>query len=215
METGLGLFLFWAVVISLTGVMSPGPMTAATIAKGYSDKNAGALIAVGHAVIEIPLIAAIYLGVGHLIDFPYAMKAIHIAGGLMLFYLGFRMFRSAGNAVGEIGGLPTSSLVTGIVITGTNPGFYIWWVALGANLIVGNISVGNVTIGGAATFGLVGVLMFALVHWCCDLAWYEFLSVGTFKSRKWWTPKVQKIVFSVCAFVLIGFGVWFCISAFL
>ncbi|GAH55236.1 unnamed protein product, partial [marine sediment metagenome] len=62
METSLGLFLFSAVGISLTGVMLPGPLTAATIAKGYGDKNAGALIAVGHAVIEIPLIAAIYLG---------------------------------------------------------------------------------------------------------------------------------------------------------
>jgi len=60
METGLGLFLVSAVGISLTGVMLPGPMTAATIAKGYSDRNAGALIAIGHAVIEIPLIVAIY-----------------------------------------------------------------------------------------------------------------------------------------------------------
>ena len=215
METGLGLFLLVAVVISLTGVMSPGPMTAATIAKGYSNKNAGAWIAVGHAVIEIPLILAIYLGFGQIIDFPYVIKVIHIAGGLMLFYLGFRMFRTADNAVGEIEGLPTSSLVTGIVFTGANPGFYMWWVALGTNLIVGNVSVGNVTIAGAATFGLIGVVSFALIHWLCDLAWCEFLSASTFKSRHWWTRKIRRIVFSICAFVLIGFGVWFCISLFL
>ena len=42
METNLGLFLLSAVGISLTGVMLPGPLTAATIAKGYGDKNAGA-----------------------------------------------------------------------------------------------------------------------------------------------------------------------------
>jgi hypothetical protein len=45
--------------------------------------------------------------------------------------------------------------------------------------------------------------------------WSEFLSVGTFESRRWWTEKVQRIVFSVCASLLAGFGVWFCISAFL
>lgn len=204
METNLGLFLLSAVGISLTGVMLPGPLTAATIAKGYGDKNAGALIAVGHAVIEIPLIAAIYLGLGHLIGSPQVVKVIYVVGGLMLFYLGFRVFRTAGDAAGEIGGLPASSLVTGIVFTGANPGFYIWWVTIGMVLIVGAIK-----------FGLIGIVLFTVVHWLCDLAWYEVLSAGTFRSRKWWTQKVRKIVFSGCAFVLIGFGVWFCISAFL
>ena len=204
METSLGLFLLSAAGISLTGVMLPGPLTAATIAKGYGDKNAGALIAVGHAVIEIPLIAAIYLGLGHLIGSPQVVKVIYVVGGLMLFYLGFRVFRTAGDAGGEIGGLPTSSLVTGIVFTGANPGFYIWWVTIGMVLIVGAIN-----------FGLIGIVLFTVVHWLCDLAWYEVLSVGTFKSGKWWTQKVRRIVFNGCAFVLIGFGVWFCISAFL
>jgi threonine/homoserine/homoserine lactone efflux protein len=215
METNLGLFLLSAVGISLTGVMLPGPMTAATIAKGYSDKHAGAWIAAGHAVIEIPLIVAIYLGFGHLINLPYVVKVIRITGGLMLVYLGFRMFRTAGNTSSQVSGLPSSSLVTGIVLTGANPGFYIWWVFVGTNLIVGNVSVGNITIGAAATFGLIGVVSFALAHWCCDLAWSEFLSVGTFESRRWWTQKVQRIVFSVCALILTGFGVWFCLSAFL
>jgi len=204
METSLGLFLLSAVGISLTGVMLPGPLTAATIAKGYGDKNAGALIAVGHAVIEIPLIAAIYLGLGHLIGSPQVVKVIYVVGGLMLFYLGFRVFRTAGDAVGEIGGLPTSSLVTGIVFTGANPGFYIWWVTIGMVLIVGAIK-----------FGLIGIVLFTVVHWLCDLAWYEVLSAGTFKSRQWRAQKVRRVVFSGWAFVLIGFGVWFCISAFL
>ena len=203
MERELGLFLLSVAGISLTGVMMPGPMTAATIAKGYSDRNAGALIAVGHAVIEIPLIAAIYLGFGHFFSSPQAVQVTHIVGGLMLFYLGFRMFRTAGNAVGEIGGLPTSSLITGIVVTGTNPAFYVWWMTVGMALIVN-----------AADFGFSGIVLLTLVHWPCDLAWYEFLSVGTFKSRKWWTQKVQRIVFSACASMLIGFGIWFCIRAF-
>ena len=64
METKLGLFLLSTAGISLTGIMLPGLLTAATISKGYSGKNAGVLIAIGHAVIEIPLIAAIYFGFG-------------------------------------------------------------------------------------------------------------------------------------------------------
>ena len=208
METSLGLFLLSAAGISLTGVMLPGPMTAATIAKGYSDKHAGAWIAAGHAVVEVPIIAVIYaviyFGFEHFIDSPQVKMGIYLAGGLMLLYLGFRMFRATHETLGAVGGLPASSLVTGIVITGTNPAFYMWWATAGAVLITG-----------AARFGLVGVILLAVVHLPCDLVWSEFLSIGTFGSRRWWTQKVQRIVFGVCALVLVGFGVWFCLSAFL
>jgi threonine/homoserine/homoserine lactone efflux protein len=203
METSLGLFLLSAAGISLSGVMLPGPLTAATIVKGYSDKHAGAWITAGHAVIEIPLITVIYF-VGHFIDSPQVEKGIYLVGGLMLLYLGFRMFRATGDAAGVVSGLPASSLVTGIVITGTNPGFYAWWAILGTALVTG-----------AAKFGPAGVILFTLVHLPCDLAWSEFLSVGTFESRRWWTQKVRRIVFSVCALILAGFGIWFCLSAFL
>jgi len=208
METSLGLFLLSAAGISLTGVMLPGPMTAATIAKGYSDKHAGAWIAAGHAVIEIPIIAVIYaviyFGFEHSIDLPQVKMGIYLAGGLMLLYLGFRMFRATGDATDKVAGLPASSLVTGIVITGTNPTFYIWWATVGIALVAS-----------AAMFGLVGVILFTIVHLPCDFAWSEFLSLSTFKSRRWWTQKVRRIVFSVCASVLAGFGFWFCLSAFL
>jgi threonine/homoserine/homoserine lactone efflux protein len=125
-------------------------------------------------------------------------------GGLVLLYLGFRMFRGTRDTHGAVGGLPASPFVTGIVITGTNPSFYIWWLTAGAVLIAG-----------AAKFGLVGVILLAVVHLPSDFVWSEFLSVGTFESRRWWTEKVQRIVFSVCALILAGFGVWFCLSAFL
>jgi len=208
MEAGLGLFLLSAAGISLTGVMLPGPMTAATIAKGYSDRHAGARIAAGHAIVEIPIIAVIYaviyFGFEHFINTPRVEMGIYLAGGLMLLYLGFRMFRATGAATEAVGGLPASSLVTGIVITGTNPAFYIWWATVGTALVIG-----------AAKFGLTGVILFTIVHLPCDLAWSEFISVSTYESRRWWTQKVRKIVFRVCALVLAGFGVWFCLSALL
>jgi len=189
--------------ISLTGVMFPGPVTAVTVAKGYSHKHAGASIAVGHAVVEIPLISAIYLGLSHFMNSARVMDIIYVVGGLMLFYLGFRMFRNIGDRPGEIGGLPGNSVVAGIVITGTNSAFYMWWVTLGVALVVG-----------AAKYGLAGLLLFAAVHGLCDLAWLEVLSVSTFKSRNWWTYGVQRVVFRLCALVLVGFGMWFLVSAF-
>ena len=58
----LPLFLGSVIAISLTGVMMPGPVTAVTIANGTRRKAAGALVAVGHGVIELPLIAVLYFG---------------------------------------------------------------------------------------------------------------------------------------------------------
>ena len=58
----MGVFLVQAVLISLTGVMAPGPITAVTIAKGSESKHAGAWIAIGHGVVEFPLMVLIFYG---------------------------------------------------------------------------------------------------------------------------------------------------------
>ena len=48
-------FLLSLAVISLSGVMMPGPMFAVTVAKSYKSRFAGIQIALGHAIVEIPL----------------------------------------------------------------------------------------------------------------------------------------------------------------
>lgn len=203
MTANLGLFLLSVAGISLSGVMMPGPLTAATITKGYRDKNAGILIALGHAVIELPLIALIYFGFAHYLASPEVKKVIGLAGGLMLVFMGSMMLRTIRKALGEAADLPYNSLITGIVMTGANPYFFLWWATIGIALIAG-----------AADFGILGLLLFTAVHWSCDLAWVQFISVSVFKTRHLWTQKVQRIIFGICALVLIGFGVWFCFSVF-
>jgi threonine/homoserine/homoserine lactone efflux protein len=203
MTASLGLFLLSAVGISLSGVMLPGPLTAATIAKGYREQNAGIFIALGHAVIELPLIALIYFGFAHFFASPDVKKVIGLAGGLMLVFMGLIVLRNIKKAVGEAADLPYNSLVTGIMMTGANPYFFLWWATIGVALIVT-----------AAGFGIWGLLIFAVVHWSCDLVWEQILSVTVFKTKHLWTQKVQRIVFATCALLLVGFGVWFCVSVF-
>jgi len=203
MTANLGLFLLSAAGISLSGVMMPGPLTAATIAKGYQDKNAGILIALGHAVIEFPLMALVYFGFAHFFTSPETKRVVSLAGGLMLGFLGLMMLRTIRKAPGEAADLPYNSFVTGIIMTGGNPYFFLWWATIGVALIAN-----------AADFGIWGLLLFAVVHWSCDLVWEQFVSVSVFKTRHLWTQKVQRIVFGVCALVLVGFGAWFCLSVF-
>ncbi len=61
-------FLLSAVAISLSGVMAPGPITAATLAAGARSRHAGAMIALGHAVVEMPLILLLVVGVGSFLE---------------------------------------------------------------------------------------------------------------------------------------------------
>src|SRR4030042_1351898 len=204
MDSSFGLFLLSAAGISLSGVMMPGPLTAATIAKGYREQNAGIFIALGHAVIELPLMALIYFGFAQFFASPEVKKVIGLAGGLMLIVMGLMVLRSMRKNLGESADLPYSPLVTGIMLTGANPYFFLWWATIGIALIIT-----------AAQFSIWGLLIFAVVHWSCDLAWEEVVSVSVFRTKHLWTQTVQRVVFGICAAALVGFGVWFCVSVFM
>ncbi len=201
MTESFGLFLLSAAGISLSGVMLPGPLTAATITKGYRNGNAGIFIALGHAVVEIPLMIAIYLGFARFFVYPQVKTAIGLMGGLMLIFMGLMVVRNLRSSQNSVIDLPYNSLVTGIVMTGANPYFFVWWATIGIALIAT-----------AAGFGILGLLTFAVVHWSCDLAWSEFISLSVFRTRHLWTRRIEIIVFGICASVLVGFGIWFCVS---
>jgi threonine/homoserine/homoserine lactone efflux protein len=204
MTQSLWLFLLSAAGISLSGVMLPGPLTAATIARGYNDKNAGAMIGVGHAIVEVPIIALIYFGFAAFIADPLVKMVTGLAGGALLVVMGLLIFFTFRKPLEGSAVLPYSSLVTGIVMTGGNPYFLLWWATIGVALV-----------SGAVAFGIYGLVLFTIVHLACDIAWEQVVSMTVFRTRHLWTPGVQKTVFSICAAVLIGFGVLYGVSVFL
>jgi len=203
MTQNLWLFLISAAGISLSGVMLPGPLTAATIAKGYNDKNAGVMIGIGHGIVEIPIIALIYFGFAAYLADPVVKMVTGVAGGLMLVVMGLLIFFTFRKPVEGASVMPYSPLVTGMVMTGGNPYIFLWWATIGVALIAG-----------AVTFGIYGLVLFTIVHLACDVAWDQMVSMTVFRTRHLWTPKIQKIVFSICAAMLIGFGVLYGVSVF-
>ena len=87
-------FIFEAVLISLSGVMAPGPITAVTIGKGNESPHAGALVALGHGIVEIPLMLFIFYGFGYLFQLYQTRVIIGFAGGVFLVLMAVGMFRS-------------------------------------------------------------------------------------------------------------------------
>ena len=85
--------------------------------------------------------------------------------------------------------------VAGILLSAGNPYFLIWWATVGAGLVLKSIQ-----------FGLLGVGLLALVHWSCDLGWYQFLSTVSFHGGKFFGKKLQMAVFLVCGLAMLYFG---------
>ena len=65
------VFLLKPVVVSLSGVMAPGPVTAATFVAGSRRRHAGLWIALGHAVVEVPLMLLLAAGMGEFLGIPW------------------------------------------------------------------------------------------------------------------------------------------------
>jgi len=195
---GLALFLLSVSVISLSGVMIPGPVFAVTIAKGRNDRNAGALIALGHGIIEVPLMVAIYLGFTKVFLSESLHDLIAFVGGLMLIYMGAEMLKLRKEVGAGTKDVSYGAFSAGAITTTANPYFFIWWATIGAALVLK-----------ASTFGTFGFIAFMIVHWASDLAFDLLLSTASFKSKELFSEKVHEAVFVGCGALLLVFGLWF------
>ncbi len=193
--------LLSVVVISFSGVMMPGPVTAVTLAKSYKSPWAGTQIALGHAVIEVPLILLIYFGFAQFFQNSVVQLVLSILGGSMIIWLGISMFRARAEVVKGGKDLPYSAFTAGILTTGLNPFFLLWWATIGSMLVMKFLDVWH-----------NGLAVFIVVHWLCDLAWLSFVSIMIYKTHSLWGSKFQEGVFIACSLLLVGFGGWFVVS---
>jgi len=193
--------LLSVVVISLSGVMMPGPMFAMTLAKSYKSPRAGLQIALGHAVIEVPLILLIYFGFARFFENSLVQLVLSIAGGSMIIWLGISMFRARLEVAQKGKDLPYNAFVAGIITSGLNPFFLLWWATIGSMLVMRFLA-----------FGTTGLILFIVVHWLCDLGWLSFVSNLVYRTHSLWKKRVHEGIFIGCSMLLIGFGSWFMIS---
>jgi threonine/homoserine/homoserine lactone efflux protein len=201
----LFLFLIQVFVISLSGVLAPGPVMAATIAAGTKSKHAGIFISLGHSSIELPLLAAIIFGMGFIFEHHVAKIVIGLVGGSYLLWMGFEMFKELKTY--HESRAPFSSkgpIMTGLILSASNPYFLLWWATVGLNMAKD-----------AASLGYIAIILFALVHSLCDMGWLEILSFTSYKGTKFLNEKNQKMVLALCAAAIIFFGFYFIVKSLL
>ena len=193
-------FLLSVAVISLSGVMMPGPMFAMTVAKSYKSQFAGTQIALGHAVVEIPLILLIYFGFARFFQEELVQIILYLFGAAMLLWLGIGMFRARAGVIEKSKDLSYNAVVAGVVTSLFNPFFILWWATAGIMLIMKM---------NLLEPGFTGLVLFILVHWLCDLIWLTFISILIYRTQSLWGKKFQEGLFITCSLLLIGFGGWF------
>jgi len=198
----LWVFLVSVVVISMSGVLMPGPITTITVAQGSRNSWAGSRVAIGHGAVEFPLIALIFFGVGALFEMTAVKVVIGISGGSVLLFMAIQMLKNYRRVEILTQEKEVNCFVAGSLLTASNPYFLLWWATVGASLIFRSVE-----------FGILGLILMAVVHWSCDLAWFQFLSWLSFQGNRFFGKRVQMGVFVVCGLAMLYFGLYFIADA--
>ena len=82
-----------------------------------------------------------------------------------------------------------------------NPYWTIWWLTIGVGLVLG-----------AQKIGVLGIIVFFLGHISADLGWYSTVSWAIGKKRNVISIRIYRVIIFLCAYALIGFGIYFGIT---
>ncbi|MEM1538125.1 MAG: LysE family transporter [Candidatus Nezhaarchaeales archaeon] len=194
-------FLVKVVAVSAPAVLSPGPLTVATaslsVKRGW---RSGLWVAVGHTLVELPLVLAIGFGVGALLTVGLARFVTGLMGGIFLLIFGLLTFRDAfrytASSSSSVYGSP---LLVGVGLSGLNPSFITWWVCVGSALIVE-----------ALTYhGFSGVFTLFAAHVWLDYAWLCLVA----KTAAKLSGKSHRVLLLVLASLTMLFGLDFTYAA--
>ena len=194
-------FAILVIIISASGVMSPGPLFAANITYGLREGvKSGIKIAIGHSIVELPLVILLGIGVFSLEIFPEFRTIISIFGAITLFVFAGIQIKTILKKNKNISIKPKQGpIVTGIVLSALNPFFIVWWLTIGFKLISDAMLI----------WAFAGILIVFVFHIWMDFAWLGITAFLASKSRKIISNRNYKIMILVLSLTLIYFGITF------
>lgn len=186
-------------MLSLSGVMAPGPVTAVALDRGKRAPYAGLFISLGHGIIEIPLMIVLYWGIGFIFEIPLIQKSIYLFGAVFLFLMSLQIIRSISSPIEKNPAARSSSNIrAGVLLSLANPHFFVWWATIGTALILRSFE-----------YGVIFFIIFAAVHWGCDIIWLLFVSFFSYKTHRTFGKKFRIFLSIACFCLLIGFSAFF------
>jgi len=201
-------FILTIVLVTASGALAPGPLFFATLSYGArSGVRSGLIFSVAHTFVEFTLIMLLALGLLTVASEPLVKLIIGVAGGVALIIFGVTQIRNATRIqVNEHMQYIASHkhlFIVGVVFTGLNPYFILWWLTVGAQLII-------VALEFAA---LLGVLFMYLCHVWMDYVWLTIVAYFAKKGSNVLGSKGYRILIGIFGVILIYFGLTFLTSA--
>jgi len=201
-------FVATVILVTASGALAPGPLFFATLSYGArSGAKGGLLFSIAHSLVEFTLVMLLACGLLTVASEPSVKLIVGAVGGLVLLVFGAMQIRDSLTSKHE----ETKSvrlgkrglLLMGFAFTGLNPFFIIWWLTVGANLILLALEFAS----------LPGVVFMYACHVWMDYAWLttvaHFSSMGSkFVGNKWY-----RVIVAILGVVLIYFGLTFLINS--
>ena len=205
MEQLLG-FAIVVIVISASGVLSPGPLFTANIFYGLKGgAKAGLKMAYGHTLVELPLVILLGLGAFSLGVIPEFRTYIAIIGAIGLFvFAGIQLKQIFKNSVESINGPKHGPFLAGILLSAFNPFFIIWWLTIGLKLISDSL----------IFWSFWGILIMFLLHIWMDYVWLSSTALVSSRISKILSNRNFIVLVIGLSIVLVYFGITFLIDAF-
>ena len=163
-------------VVGISGAIMPGPLLVYTIQESLKKgKWVGALVILGHAIVEVFIFLLLALGLLSFFSAPEFTKAVSIIGGAALILMAFDSIKDLSSKVDiKLKNKSYGLVMGGVIFTAFNPGFPIWWLTAGTRLLM----------EGYAQMGLTGMIIVLIGHWGADLGWFLFVSYTASKGSK-------------------------------
>jgi len=201
-------FVATVILITASGALAPGPLFFVTISHGArSGAKSGLVFSIAHTLVEFTLVMLLARGLLTVANEPIVKLTVGVAGGVVLLAFGAMQIRdSLTSRFTETKSERVATrnlLLIGLAFTGLNPFFIVWWLTVGANLIILSIEFAS----------LAGVVFMYVCHVWMDYAWLtsvaHFAKMGTnVVGFKWY-----RVIVAVFGAVLIYFGFTFLVSS--
>ena len=197
-------FAILVIIVSVSGVMAPGPLFAANVSYGLKGgAKTGIKMAIGHTIVELPLVILLGIGVFSLEVFPEFRTIISILGAITLFVFATLQIKTAlRKEKTKISNPKQGPLVAGILLSALNPFFIIWWLAIGFKLISDAMILWS--------FG--GILIMFVLHIWMDFVWLGAVSFFASKSSGILSNRNYKVLMLGISGMLVYFGITFLIE---
>ena len=129
-------FLTMGAVFGLTAGISPGPLLTLVISETLRHNRAeGIKIAIAPLFTDIPIVLLTLFILSRMASFDTILGIISILGAIFIAYLGYESLRSKGIEI-NIQKLKPKSIRKGIIVNMLSPHPYIFWLMVGAPIIL-------------------------------------------------------------------------------